>query len=62
MSQSEIDRIANRYVGKILRRMGEVMEVPDIVVDDIMKQLHYMKADLVNEIRKELSNNEDTQN
>lgn len=56
MSQSEIDRIANRYVGKILRRMGEVMEVPDIVADDIKKQLHYMKADLVNEIRKGSTN------
>lgn len=58
MNQNEINRIVNRYIAKILNRMNEVMDVPDLIVDDVKRQLHYLKNDLIEEIRREPANGE----
>jgi hypothetical protein len=53
----ELDRIANRYIAKILTRMSQVADVPDIVADDVKRQIHFMKFDMENAVRKELDSN-----
>lgn len=40
------DKITNRHIAKLLSRIRQVMELPQIVEDDIVRQMHFLKDDL----------------
>lgn len=53
MDRNEVDRITNRHIGRLLGRVKDVHELPGIVVDDIKREMHRLKDDLVELFGKE---------
>lgn len=58
-SQKSNKQIANRHIGKLLHRIEEVIELPDMVKSDIRRQMHFLAEDIAVSERKELVKNED---
>ena len=42
------DKITNRHIAKLLSRIRQVLELPQIIEDDIVRQMHFLKDDLTN--------------
>jgi hypothetical protein len=45
------DKITNRHVGKLLARL-EFLDLPEIALSDIARQMHFLKKDLISETKK----------
>ena len=46
------DKIANRHIAKLLNRL-EVFDLPEIAKNEIVRQMHFLKKDLVSENKLE---------
>ncbi len=57
-TMDEVNKITNRHIAKLLNRIRQVVELPQIIEDDIIRQMHFLKEDLT----KELSENEPKNN
>ena len=45
---SNINKITNRHIAKILNRL-HFLNLPEIAQDDIKRQMHFLKEDLISE-------------
>ena len=43
----ENDRITNRHVGKVLRKLEQIHDLSDFAKEGIRSEMHYLKEDLV---------------
>jgi len=44
------DKITNRHVAKLMSRLN-VLELPEIAKNEIIRQMHFLKKDLISEIK-----------
>jgi len=47
MTKQEADRITNRQIAQLLDSIEDVFTLPDIVKQQIIKYMHYLKANLI---------------
>ena len=47
MTKQEADRITNRQIAQLLDSIEDVFTLPDIVKQQIIKYMHYLKINLV---------------
>ncbi len=46
MEQVNKNKITNRHIAKLLDRIRQVITLPKMVEDDIVRQMHFLKDDL----------------
>lgn len=58
-SKKQVDKnqITNRHIAKLLDRINEVVELPEIVATDIKRQMHFLKEDLTQNGESEKNGN-----
>lgn len=44
---TENERITNRHVGKILRKLEQIHDLSELAKEGIRSEMHYLKEDLV---------------
>lgn len=47
MNKQEADRITNRQIAQLLDSIEDVFTLPDIVKQQIIKYMHYLKSNLI---------------